>query len=244
MVRQEAVAQMEVKAAGPGEDESLAEGQFTGYASVFGNRDVMGDIVEPGAFTASLKEWADSGATIPVLWGHDMSDPFANIGGVVSAEEDEHGLKVTGQLDVEDNPTARQVYHLLKQRRTDRMSFAYEVRGSQDAKDGTHLTELGLFEVSIVQVPANPMAEVTTVKAAADVLAKAGRTLSTKNENVLREARDAIDSVLASLGDDEAKASDDPSDGSDTTETETESKTDWADHYLAVISIGEKGIEA
>ena len=30
MVRQEAVAQMEVKAAGPGEDESLAEGQFTG----------------------------------------------------------------------------------------------------------------------------------------------------------------------------------------------------------------------
>ena len=35
---------------------------------------------------------------------------------------------------------------------------------------------------------------------------KAGRVLSSKNETALREARDAIDSVLVALGDDDGKA--------------------------------------
>ena len=66
-----------VKAAGP--DDGLEEGQFVGYASAFGNADSYGDVVQPGAFKKTLEEWAAKGATIPVLWGHDMSDPFANV---------------------------------------------------------------------------------------------------------------------------------------------------------------------
>src|SRR5690625_3506652 len=191
---------LRVKAAGP--DDNLEEGQFEAYASVFGNTDSYGDIVEPGAFTRTLSEWKDRGETIPVLWGHDMHDPFANIGGVLSAEEDEHGLKINGQLDL-DNPTAAQVYRLMKGRRTNRMSFAYSVRDAEQRDDGNHLKDLDLYEVSVVQVPANDLAEVLTVKAATDALAKAGRVLSAKNETALREARDAIDSVLSSLGDGE-----------------------------------------
>lgn len=44
------------------------------------------------------------------------------------------------------------------------------------------------------------------MKAIAEGL-KAGRALSAKNETTLREARDAIDSVLSSLGDDDAAKS-------------------------------------
>ncbi len=210
---------LRVKAAGP--DDNLDEGVFEAYASVFGNTDSYGDIVEPGAFKRTLDEWASKGETIPVLWGHDMHDPFANIGGVLAAEEDEHGLKVTGQLDL-DNPTAAQVYRLMKGRRTNRMSFAYSVRDSEKRDDGNHLKDLDLFEVSVVQVPANDLAEVLTVKSAADALVKAGRVLSQKNETALREARDSIDSVLKSLerddedeaarsgGDDQKKASGNP----------------------------------
>ena len=180
-------------------EDGLEEGQFIGYASFFGNTDSYGDIVEPGAFKRTLAEWAAKDATIPVLWGHDMNDPFANIGGLVSAEEDENGLKVTGSLDL-DNPTAQQVYRLMKGRRTNTMSFAYAVRDSKKADDGNHLLDLDLYEVSVVQVPANNLAEVLAVKSAAAILSKAGRVLSTKNETALREARDAIDSVLSSLG--------------------------------------------
>lgn len=193
---------LRVKGAGP--DDDLDEGVFEAYASVFGNTDSYGDIVEPGAFKRTLEEWADKGETIPVLWGHDMHDPFANIGGVLAAEEDEHGLKITGQLDL-DNPTAAQVYRLMKGRRTNRMSFAYSVRDSEKRDDGNHLKDLDLFEVSVVQVPANDLAEVLTVKSAADALVKAGRVLSQKNESALREARDSIDSVLKSLGDEDGE---------------------------------------
>ena len=192
-------APLKVKAAGP--DDGMEEGQFQAYISVFGNTDSYGDIVHKGAFTRTLGEWAEKGNTIPVLWGHDMNDPFANIGGVLSAEEDDYGLKVTAQLDLE-NPTAAQVYRLAKGRRTTSCSFAYSVRDGEKSDDGFHLKDLDLYEVSIVQVPANELAEITMVKSAVDALAKAGRVLSAKNEQSLREARDSIDSVLSSLGDD------------------------------------------
>lgn len=109
------------------------EGTFTGYASVFGNVDSYGDVVQKGAFANTLAAWQEKGKTIPVLFGHDFSDPFSNIGGVTSAEEDDHGLKVTGALDLE-NPKAAQVYRLLKDGRISDMSFAFDVNSSEQAR--------------------------------------------------------------------------------------------------------------
>lgn len=195
-------APLKVKSAGG--DDGLEEGRFEAYASVFGNVDSYGDVVEKGAFTRTLSEWAERDEEMPVLWGHDMADPFSNIGVVLEAAEDEHGLKIAGQLDL-DNPTAMQVYRLIKGRRTNRMSFAYSIVDSKRDGDVQKLLDLDLFEVSIVQVPANELAEITAVKSAVEVLAKAGRSLSAKNEQSLRDARDAIDSVLESL-DNEPKA--------------------------------------
>lgn len=201
-----ATATLSIKAAGP--DDGTDEGQFVGYASVFGNKDSYGDIVDPGAFTRTLADWSTKGQ-IPVMWGHDMHDAFATIGGVTAVEEDERGLKVTCQLD-QDNPTAAQVYRLLKGRRVNTMSFAYTVRDAEKKDDGYHLKDLDLHEVSVVHVPANPSAEILSVKQHAEHVAdavKAGRVLSSKNENALREARDSIDSVLASLADDDTAKS-------------------------------------
>lgn len=200
---------LQVKAAGP--DDGLEEGYFEGYASVFGNVDSYGDIVDAGAFKRTLEEWATKGGAIPVLWGHDMQDPFANIGGLVSAEEDENGLKVSGQLDLE-NPTAAQVYRLMKGRRTNRMSFAYAVRDSEKRDDGLHLKDLDLFEVSVVQVPANDQAEILAVKTQADALTqgiKAGRVLAAKHIDSLRAAQEAIGVVIkaAEASNDQEKAS-------------------------------------
>lgn len=189
-----------VKAAGP--DDGLSDGQFEGYASVFGNVDSYGDIVVKGAFADSLTEWREKGDPIPLLWGHDFNDPFSNIGSIDAAEEDDHGLKVRGTFDL-DNPKAAQVYKLAKGRRTTGMSFAYDVRDEERKDDANYLKSLHIYEASIVPIGANPLAGVEAVKSAAETMLKAGRVLSAKNESALREARDSIDSVLSSLGVDE-----------------------------------------
>lgn len=210
-VKDVALTARQIKA---GPDDGLGDGEFTAYASVFGNKDSYGDVVVKGAFTNTLTAWKDSGQNIPLLFGHNMADPDFNIGHVVAAEEDDHGLKVTAQLDLE-NPKAAQVYRMMKGRRINQMSYAYDVvdgsaSKSDDGEDGDafELRDLKLYEVSVVTIGANQETEILGVKSLAEAIAvgvargaKAGRTLSAKNETSLRDARDAIDSVLKSLGD-------------------------------------------
>jgi uncharacterized protein len=202
--------------AGPG--DGLKEGEFVAYASVFNNIDSYGDVVMPGAFKNDLLRWEKSGNAIPLLFGHNMADPDLNIGHVVSAEEDQIGLKVTAQLDLE-NPKAKQVYRMLKGRRIDQMSFAYDViEGAPSTLDGTDVYEirdLKLYEVSVVTVGANQETEILAVKQAANLAdrltqgIKAGRVLSAKNESELRSAHEALGRVLSVLDNtpDDQKAS-------------------------------------
>lgn len=201
-----------------GPDDGLAEGQFTAYASVFGNVDSYGDVVVKGAFANDLARWEKSGTNIPLLFGHNMSDPDFNIGHVLQAQEDEVGLKITAQLDLE-NPKAKQVYRMLKGRRINQMSFAYDVLEGENVKmdggDVFELRDLRLYEVSVVTVGANQETEILAVKQAADLAdrmsasIKAGRVLSAKNESELRSAHEAIGRVLSVLDgtSDEQKAS-------------------------------------
>lgn len=187
-----------------GEDDGLKEGQFIGYASVFGNKDSYGDVVQPGAFEETLGEWDAAKENLPVLWGHDMSDPFSNIGLVTEAKEDDRGLKVTAQLDLE-NPKAAQVYRLLKQGAVGQMSFAYDVIEGHSEKSGDDqyysLDKLKLYEVSIVPIGANSETEILAVKIAREVAGKAGRVISAKNENALREALAQLEGSASQIKD-------------------------------------------
>lgn len=170
--------------AGPA--NGLEEGQFSAYASVFGNVDSHGDRVVKGAFSRSLKSWISGHDRIPVLFGHRTDDPDFNLGHVVSAKEDERGLRVVAELDLE-SPKAAQVYRLIKGRRISDLSFAYSVRDSRPAKaDGgpcTDLLDLDLHEVSIVPVGANTETEILAVKSGppARRLTLATRVLRAKN---------------------------------------------------------------
>lgn len=187
------------------ERDGLADGEFIGYASIFGNVDSYGEVVAKGAFEKSLKEWSESGGVLPVLWGHNMSDPDYNVGGVVSAAEDDRGLKIHAQLDL-DSPKGRQVYRLLKGGRVGQMSFAFDVVEKHDVKAGdglpdhVSLDEVKLYEVSVVPIGANQETEILAVKSAADALAaKAGRVLSAKNETTIRETADQLEAGAVAL---------------------------------------------
>lgn len=195
------VVLLQIKAAGPA--DGLEEGQFIGYASIFGNIDSYGDKVMPGAFTDTLADWESKAASavIPLLYGHDMSDPNNNVGWAMEAVEDGRGLRVKCQIDL-DGGNGPQVYRLIKGRRLSQMSFAYDVESGGWAKDGEEeffeLRKLKLYEVSLVPVGANQETELIAVKSAAEHAIrfvqniKAGRVLSAKNENALKDAQTQI----------------------------------------------------
>ena len=214
-----------------GPDDGLPDGQFTAYASVFGNVDSYGDVVAPGAFAEDLASWEASGNPIPLLFGHNMSDPDFNIGHVVSAVEDAKGLLVTAQLDLE-NPKALQTYRMLKGGRVNQMSFAYDVLDggsvteTVDGEERNHfeLRKLKLYEVSVVTIGANQETEILAVKSGANALAaalKGGRVPAEKHLDSLRAAQEAIASVIkAAEGNDQKQASGDPEAKSDASDEE------------------------
>lgn len=192
-----------------GPDAGLSDGEFVAYASVFGNKDAYGDVVQRGAFTHTLAEWAAKDAVIPLLWGHKTDDPDFNLGHIVSAEEDEHGLKVHARLDLEQ-PKAATTYRLLKAGRVSQMSFAYNViDGEYVEPEGEgkswrdayfSLKEVDLFEVSVVPIGANQETEILAVKSALEpLLVKAGRVLSAKNETTIRDTVAQLEMATASL---------------------------------------------
>lgn len=202
-----------VKIKAAGEADGLAEGQFRALVSVFGNKDSYGDVVMPGAFTDTLKEWEASGDPIPVYWSHRMDDPEYNIGYVLEAAETADGLEVLAQLDLEDDAPAkaRQVYRLLKGRRVTQFSFAYDVdEGAWVEKQDDsffELRKLKLHEVGPTPIGANDLTDLLGVKHTAEHArrfaegVKAGRVLSAKNETTLREALDALEGASAQIKD-------------------------------------------
>lgn len=235
-----------------GADDGLEDGQFLAYASTWTKEpDSYGDIVAKGAFGETLGEWAKSGNTLPILYGHDMQDPFSNLGGAVELAEDDHGLLVKGQLDLE-NPKAMQVYRMLKGRRINQLSFAYDVLESGDVEVpkadtgdkivARELRKMKLYEISIVPVGANQDTEVLAVKANADAL-KAGRSISTKNLEQLKAARSAIDSVITASEAD-VPNDDTPKASQLEVDAEAQERKASADHARSVTAVTVANISA
>lgn len=165
-----------VKSVGTKDDED--SGEFEALVSVFGNVDHYGEVVMPGAFKSTLAEWKGRGDPIPVIWSHQWADPFSHVGTVKSAEETDKGLLIKGFISPEEraiNPTAAQVYNLLKTRRVTQFSFGFDVddagMGERTEADGTkgrdvyELRALTLHEVGPCLLGVNPDTELLSVKA-------------------------------------------------------------------------------
>lgn len=223
-----------IKAAG--ENEGTEEGVFEAIVAAY-NLDSVGDKITPGAFAETLSAWKSTGDPIPVLWSHMSHDPEYHIGEVLEAEERPEGLWVKARIDTDPGTKAAQVYKLLKGRRVTQFSFAYDVEEGAwvDQKDGEgyyELRKLKLYEVGPTLIGANQATELLDVKSAdgatmrvavegasaaqteelrqaltGAMAAKAGRTLSQKNEQRVRDiaklAKELLDSLSSSTDDDE-----------------------------------------
>lgn len=144
----------------PLEIKGLNEREFEGHGSIFSNVDLGGDIVLPGAFKRSLAQHRKSGGLPAMFWMHDA----AKVPGKwIEMEEDKKGLAVKGVLA--PTPLGDEVHTLLKMDAVSGMSIGYRTIDQDFDKDGNRLIkEAELWEVSVVSLPMNPLAQVTHVK--------------------------------------------------------------------------------
>lgn len=184
----------------------LEKYEFEGYASTFGNMDLVGDVVEKGAFKKTIQERLPKNL-IKVLWQH--YDPM---GLPKHMEEDSKGLYVVAKVSkTRENQDRLQ---LMKDGVVDRLSIGYDVvkrEVDDSAKDRTvRLKELKLYEFSPVTFPANEEAVITGVKGREleellkripqlEQYIKAGHFLTTASRQRIEDAIKALQALLNSF---------------------------------------------
>ncbi len=131
--------------------------RISGYASVFNRRDLSGDIVRRGAFSASLLKMKTR--SLPMLIGHETSAP---IGVWDRIFEDGSGLFVSGRIfagEIRADRTAK----MVRERALTGLSIGYRTLRSRKAAGGRELLELDLWEVSVVAFPMLRDARITQI---------------------------------------------------------------------------------
>ena len=137
------------------------EGQFAGYASVFGGVDAYGDTIHAGAYERTLKERA---RPIQMRWNHfgDVIGKWTNM------YEDGKGLYVEGEL-TPGHSKAMDVYASLKHGAISGLSIGYRpVRSVVKETGGEDLYEIDLIEISVVESPADLAAQIGDIKSSID----------------------------------------------------------------------------
>lgn len=126
-------------------------------------------MIAVGAFVDSLKAHKAAGTMPAMLWQHDGAKP---IGIWTEMVEDSKGLRIKGQLALETS-LGKEAHALLKMGALNGLSIGFiSKQWAYDRDtDVRTLTEVDLWEVSLVTFPANGKARVTNVKAADDLAA-------------------------------------------------------------------------
>lgn len=135
-----------------------------GHASLWGVADRGGDVVERGAFAASLARLKAVGAAPKLLWQHDPMQP---IGLWDEVNEDARGLRVRGRI-LSDVVRGREAAALVRAGAIDGLSIGYRaVRAIKDTQSRRRLVEVDLWEVSLVTFPMLPDARLALKGSAA-----------------------------------------------------------------------------
>jgi len=136
------------------DDELIIEG----HGAVKGNIDSYKDVITDGAFKKTIKEQGDR---IAFCYQHDIYNP---IGKIQDIKEDGRGLWLKVKISDAENDIKTKIREgILKE-----MSIGYSVmdakRGEQEGEDVNFLTEIKLYEVSLVTIAANPLAMIESMK--------------------------------------------------------------------------------
>lgn len=164
----------------PFELKELSEsGEFTGTASPYGVKDLGDDIVEPGAFTKTIKE---RGSKVRLLSEHET------LIGSATVTDTADGLWAKGKINL-GTQAGREAYSDLKFCRDEGqpmgLSIGYQtIKADFDEKGARHLKEVSLWEISITAFPMATTALVTGVKGARKMEQKTAKTKRVDGEDL------------------------------------------------------------
>ncbi len=157
MIYESNVGVLETKFCGFDTNIGLSDGaEITGYASLFNAEDKGGDVVQKGAYVASLARLSKAGGKVKMLWQHDPMQP---IGVWDEIYEDNKGLFVKGRL-LPEVQAGREAMALLQAGAIDGLSIGYRTVRAEKYSKGRLLHEIELWEVSMVTFPMLPEARV------------------------------------------------------------------------------------
>lgn len=168
----------------PFELKALSSNEIEGHGSVFGNVDLGGDIVMPGAFQRSLAKHRADGTVPQMFWMHQMDRVP---GKWTEIQEDERGLYVKGTLA--DTELGREMRTLAKMSAVRGLSIGYVTEDMDFDRDGNRLLkQIDLWEVSLVSLAMNPQARIEGTKSR---LSHQGEYVPTRREfeSLLRKAK-------------------------------------------------------
>ena len=132
-----------------------------GYASVFNNEDSDKDVIQKGAFKRSIKALGPDGADrIKLLAQHKLDRP---IGKMVVLKEDSNGLYMEAKFGTHRD--GDDYYKMAKEGIINEFSVGFQaVQKEANDNGGNNISEIKLWEVSMVTIAANDEAVVTDVK--------------------------------------------------------------------------------
>ncbi len=135
--------------------ELLTTQRVKGIASRFGNVDLDGDVVMPGAFLESI---AKTGGKVPLYWEHDHIKGLGNgfpVGHTTMLRETEIGLEYEGLIV--NTTKGVDLTKLLGAGSVAQASFAYNILDKSVRADGVReLKKLDVIEVSVAVWGVNP----------------------------------------------------------------------------------------
>ncbi len=141
------------------------DGEIYAWGNISNVVDYNNELVETGAYQATLDFHEDEGTSIKMLYQHDPDrvigvwDEYG-----VSEIDGKEGFWVKGRINL-DIPLGKEVHSNLKMGALDSLSIGYLVLDEYKGNDGViHLKSIIINETSIVTFPANAASKIISIK--------------------------------------------------------------------------------
>lgn len=176
------------------EDADTQKGVVSGYFALFVNKDLDGDIIEPGAFTKTIQERGPNGKKlIKYLLDHDRTKAVARIDELY---EDQKGLRYTAKIG--SHSLGQDFAKMVESGIINQHSFGFSVPKDKSYFDQSRkaniIKEVMMYEGSAIQfLGANPETTFIDLKSMEDAM-----NLFQKLEKFVKTS-DATDETLIQL---------------------------------------------
>jgi len=180
-------------------DSDMKQGIVSGYFAVFGNKDLYGDVIEPGAFTKTIQERGPAGKQlIKYLLDHDKNKVVAKI---TNLHEDQKGLRYEAKIG--SHAAGQDFQKMIESELINQHSFGFRTIKEQfDQEANANLIkEVMMYEGSAVQfLGANPETTFIDLKSEADAFEYLTRLEKfVKTSDATDETLEKLENQLKSL---------------------------------------------